>query len=51
MWVKRNESDASGAEEMNYRVRWLGSLARGTKDNFVWKHESLIQQPTSEESL
>lgn len=35
MWVERNEIDAYGAEEMNYRMKWLGNLglARGTKNN------------------
>lgn len=26
VWVERNESDAYGAEEMNYRVKWLCNL-------------------------
>lgn len=26
MWAGKNESDAYGAEEMNYWVKWLGSL-------------------------
>lgn len=42
MWIERNESDAYGAEQMNYRVKWLGSLARETKNNFMWNHESPI---------
>lgn len=39
VWAGKNESDAYGAEEMNYWVKWLGSsefLLEEPKIIFLW---------------